>query len=153
MQEAIKIMTALNIFKKKKEEKKKETGVPEKVEVPKEEKEAPEAVVVKKEKKPVRAKKVRTSEIWRILKKPHVTEKATELAKKGQYIFKVFNSVNKKEVREAIEGLYGVNVESVKIINVGPRKRRLGKIEGLKKGYKKAIVRLEEGQKIEVLPR
>jgi len=41
----------------------------------------------------------------------------------------------------------------VKIINLPPKKRRLGKIRGWRKGYKKAIVRIKEGQKIEVLPR
>lgn len=90
---------------------------------------------------------------YKVLKGPHVTEKATDLSQKNLYVFKVFPEVNKLEIKKAVEGLYGVNVVSVKIINVPSRKRRLGRIEGERQGYKKAIVRIAEGQKIEILPR
>jgi len=46
-----------------------------------------------------------------------------------------------------------VDVVSVRVITVKGRKRRLGKIKGWTKGYKKAIVRIKKGQKIEILPR
>ena len=91
--------------------------------------------------------------IYRILKTPQVTEKATDLSKTNQYVFKVFPQANKTEVKKAIENLYGVNVISVKIIKIPSKKRRLGRISGWRKGYKKAIVKIKEGQKIEVLPR
>jgi len=136
-------MAIIDIFKKKKPEKKtvkpkedlKEVKIEKPVEVPK----------VKKEKK--------SEEAYRILKTPHVTEKATSLAEKNQYIFKVNPQANKIEVKKAVQGIFGVDVVSVKIINVPEKKRRLGRIEGFRKGYKKAIVRIKEGQKIEVLPR
>jgi len=89
----------------------------------------------------------------KILISPHVTEKATELAKKNQYIFKIGQRTNKTEIKKAIESLYGVDVLDVKIIRVPRKRRRLGRISGWKKGYKKAIVRIKEGQKIEILPR
>jgi large subunit ribosomal protein L23 len=82
-----------------------------------------------------------------------VTEKATDLVKKNQYVFKVWSGVNKTEIKKAIEDLYGVDVISVKIINVPRKRRRLGRIRGWRKGYKKAIVRIKEGQKIEVMPK
>lgn len=88
-----------------------------------------------------------------ILKSPHITEKATDLAKKNQYVFKIWPKTNKIEVKKAIEDLYKVDVLSVKIINIPRRKRKLGKISGWRKGYKKAIVKIKPGQKIEVLPR
>lgn len=94
---------------------------------------------------------------FRILKAPHITEKAAALAEKGKYIFKVYSGANKVEIKKAIEGFYGVKVRKVNIVHMKPKKRRLGRIEGwkggLKKGFKKAIVTLKEGEKIEVMPR
>ena len=88
-----------------------------------------------------------------LLKTPHITEKATDLVKNNQYVFKVFPRANKTEVKKAVENVFGVDVMSVRIINVPKRKRRLGKVEGFRTGYKKAIIRIKAGQKIEVLPR
>jgi len=90
---------------------------------------------------------------FKILIEPHITEKTTDLEKKNQYVFKVFPKANKTEIKKAIEDLYKVEVLGVKIINVPKKRRRLGRISGWKKGYKKAIVKIKEGQKIEVLPR
>lgn len=98
-------------------------------------------------------KEVKPGEAYRILKTPHVTEKAADLVKKNQYVFNIYPKVNKVEIKKAIEDLYGVKVQTVKIINIPPKKRRLGKTKGWRAGYKKAIVRIKEGQKIEVLPR
>ena len=116
----------------------------------------------KKEEKPLEAVEVRPpqakrekviGEAYRILKTPQVTEKATDLVKKNQYVFKVYSRANKNEVKKAIESVYGVDVISVRIINVPAKRRRLGRQRGWRKGYKKAIVKIKEGQKIEVLPR
>lgn len=96
---------------------------------------------------------VKTGLAYRILEAPQVTEKATHLTKKNQYIFKIFPRANKSEVKKAVSELYGVNVLDVKIVKVPAKKRRLGKISGWRKGYKKAIVKIKDGQKIEVLPR
>lgn len=89
----------------------------------------------------------------KILIAPHITEKATELAKENQYVFKVYPEANKTEIKKAIENLYGVDVLDVKIIKIPKKRRRLGRISGWRKGYKKAIVKIKEGQKIEVMPR
>ena len=159
-------MTILDIFKKKKEKKEKITKPVEEtktkkevkpIEKPKEEIlfEKPSARVKKSaEVRPPQVKReVRAGEAWRILKSPHITEKATDLTKKNQYVFKVFPRANKVEIKKAVRNLYGVDVVSVKVINILPKKRRLGRISGWKSGYRKAIVRIKEGQKIEVLPR
>ncbi|PIP24726.1 MAG: 50S ribosomal protein L23 [Candidatus Nealsonbacteria bacterium CG10_big_fil_rev_8_21_14_0_10_36_228] len=98
-------------------------------------------------------KKAVIGEAYKILRTPHITEKATDLVKKNQYVFKVFPEANKTEIKKAIEDLYGVDVESVKTINIPRKKRRLGRIKGWRKGYKKAIVKIKEGQKIEVMPK
>jgi large subunit ribosomal protein L23 len=115
--------------------------MPNKVEV----KNTPEVRAPKKE--------VKVSEVYRILRAPHITEKATALAGKNQYVFKVWPKANKTEIKKAIESLYEVDVLDIKIINIPAKRRRLGRISGWRKGYKKAIVRIKEGQKIEVLPR
>lgn len=139
-------MALLDIFKKKKKK------------VEKEAKKVPEVKVEKKKPKPKpRARPAERKKIskvaYRVLKEPHVTEKATDLAGEGQYVFKVYQGANKNEVKKAIEGLYNVEVRDVKVIRVPPKKRRLGRLEGWRKAYKKAVIKLKQGQKIEVLPR
>lgn len=100
-----------------------------------------------------RPKKKISETAWRVLYSPHITEKATFLEKENKYVFKVLPKANKSEIKKTIELLHGVNVVGVKIINIPRRRRRLGRQMGWKKGYKKAIVKIKEGQKIEVLPR
>ena len=90
---------------------------------------------------------------YRILKSVHITEKATELAGKNQYIFKVFENANKQEIKKVVESIYNVDVVSVNIINIHRKRKRLGKSIGWKQGYKKAIVKIKKGQEIEILPR
>jgi len=75
------------------------------------------------------------------------------LAERNQYVFKVFPDANKIEIKKAIKEIYGADVEEVRIINVPRKKRRRGRIEGWRKGYKKAIVKIKEGQTIEILPK
>lgn len=88
-----------------------------------------------------------------ILIRPRITEKAADLAQQGKYIFEVANSANKIRIKEAVKSFYNVKVKHVRIINVSGKKRRLGLIQGATSGYKKAIVALEKGEKIEILPR
>ncbi len=141
-------MAILDILKKKKTEKESSVPLASKEKGEKEiGKPKKEAAVFQKERKIV------PGSGYRILNVPHISEKATALAEINQYVFKVWPEVNKTEIKKAIEGQYGVKVMSVKIIKVLPKKRRLGKTKGWTKGYKKAIVKIKEGQKIEVLPR
>ncbi|PIS17383.1 MAG: 50S ribosomal protein L23 [Candidatus Nealsonbacteria bacterium CG09_land_8_20_14_0_10_42_14] len=140
-------MAIFDIFKKKKIKPQKATKKIKEVEPPSI---SPKTKI--KEAKPAKHKKI--SEVAaRVLQEPQVTEKATDLVQKNQYVFKVASSSNKIDIKKAVEDLYGVNVVSVRTVTVPAKSRRLGRIEGEKKGYKKAIVRLAEGQKIEVLPR
>lgn len=139
-------MALRDFFKRKKTEEKK--AEPKKRPIKKIKIEKPSEVETPKVRKEIKIGKA-----YRILKSPHVTEKATDLAKKNQYIFRVWPEVNKVEVKKAVEDVFGVDVSSVKIINIPRKKRRLGRVEGFRKGYKKAIVKIKEGQKIEVLPR
>jgi len=141
-------MAIFDIFKKKKEVKKpaeKKVAKPRQKPAVKPEK---ETVAV-----PEKIRRSSSGTSYRILKEPHISEKATDLTKKDWYIFRVFADANKSEVKKAVEAIYGVEVIDVRIINVPRKKRRLGRIEGWRRGYKKAAVRLKPGQKIEVLPR
>ena len=90
---------------------------------------------------------------YRVLSSVHVTEKATGLEAEDKYVFNVLAVANKNEIKKAVEDLYGVNVKNVRIINIPRKQRRLGKQKGWRKGYKKAIVRIKKGQRIEIMPR
>ena len=90
--------------------------------------------------------------VHRSIKFPHITEKSSNLANLNKYVFRVLPDANKIEIAKGIAGFYGVKVESVNIINIHRKKRFLRRREGYKSGYKKAIVTLKQGDKIEILP-
>jgi len=98
-------------------------------------------------------KESKTGIAYKSLESPHVTEKSSLLIEENKYTFKVTPRSNKIEIKKAVEDLYGVNVVNVSIINVHRKKRRVGRKFGFKKGYKKAIVEIKEGQKIEIMSR
>lgn len=71
-------------------------------------------------------------------------------SEKGDYIFKVPRWANKNEISKVIEKEYKVKPRKINIINISAKRRRLGRIEGWKKGYKKAIIFLKANEKIEI---
>jgi len=85
---------------------------------------------------------------YRIVEKPVVTEKAVNLYGKNKYVFRVWKKTNKVEIRKAIEKLYDVKVKNIRIINALGKKRQVGRFEGWKPGFKKAIVTLAKGYSI-----
>ncbi len=87
---------------------------------------------------------------YTIVKEPHISEKATILSEKSKYTFKVYSNANKPEIKKAVEGIYGVSVLQVNIMKSPKKKRRLGKTQGYKKAFTKAVVTIKEGQKIEI---
>ncbi len=80
---------------------------------------------------------------------PHVSEKSSNLLGKNFYVFKVENNFNKIIAKKAIEKNFGVKVDFVRILNTKSKPRRRGNIVGKKAGFKKAIIKLKEGYKIE----
>ena len=106
-----------------------------------------EAKIPKAEKKSI------PTQAYKVLKGPQVTERASGLTAQNQYVFKVWPKANKVQVKKAVEEVFGVDVLGVRIINVPQKRRRLGRTQGFRPGYKKAVVKIKEGQKIEVLPR
>ena len=81
---------------------------------------------------------------------PVVTEKSACAAEKNVYTFKVAKSANKIEIKKAIEAAFGVKVEKVNTLNTEAKDKRVGKYTGKTKTYKKAIVTLKDGEKIEL---
>ena len=89
---------------------------------------------------------------WRVLRAPHVTEKATNLTHINQYVFRTENHATKQEVKRAIEEMYGVHVISVRKIHIPGKEKQRGRHRVWQSGYTKAIVKIRPGEKIEVLP-
>ncbi len=84
-----------------------------------------------------------------ILIRPLITEKATDLMKDNKYTFVVPLTANKIEIRQAVEQVFKVKVLDVNTIRVFGKMKRMGKHEGKRPDYKKAIVKLAPGQTIE----
>lgn len=88
---------------------------------------------------------------YQVLLKPLLTEKSSALREEKQkFIFVVHPSANKIEVRLAVERVLKVKVRSVNIMNVRGKLKRLGRFSGLKPGWRKAIVTLEPGTKLDL---
>ena len=88
---------------------------------------------------------------YKIIKVPLITERSTDLQTENKYVFIVDKKANKFQIKEAIESLYRVSVVKVNVVNLPKKKKRYRfNIEGFKSGYKKAIVKLKEGEKIAI---
>lgn len=86
-----------------------------------------------------------------ILIAPLVTEKSTLLREQhNQIAFMVSRRANKTEVKKAVEEALKVKVESVNILNVSGKKKRMGKFAGTRPSWKKSIVTLKKGEKIDL---
>lgn len=84
------------------------------------------------------------------LEAPLLSEKSTFLSESNKYVFRVKKNATKNLIKKAIEGIYNVKVLKVNIIHKPAKKRRLGKSEGFKSGFKKAVVTLKKGDKINI---
>jgi large subunit ribosomal protein L23 len=89
-------------------------------------------------------------DIYQIIREPRITEKSTVQKESfNQVTFKVHPSANKIEVRKAVEKLLKIKVVDVKTMTVRGKKRRMGRNLGKKPDWKKAVVRLAPGEKVE----
>jgi len=79
------------------------------------------------------------------------TEKGDVLGRMNKYIFWVDKSANKIDIRRAVQEIYSVKVDAVNVMNVIGKKKRIRYQQGMTSGWKKAIVTLKEGSKIEVV--
>lgn len=99
---------------------------------------------------PPEVKKV-VKDVSGVIVAPYTSEKGSQSMQHGEYVFKVSSSATKLTIKSAVSRMYGVEATKVRIINVRPRKVRVGKFQGTKPGFKKAIVLLASGQKIDSL--
>ena len=85
-----------------------------------------------------------------IIKGPIMTEKSSNLAQDNIITLSVDVKANKTQIKQAIEKVFNVKVDSVNTINVKPKKKRVGRYTGKTVKVKKAIVKLSEGSSIEL---
>jgi len=91
--------------------------------------------------------------IFKVLVAPVVSEKASIVADQGnQVVFKVARDANKREVKAAVQQLFGVQVEDVRVVNVKGKVKRTRHGIGRQSDWKKAYVRLAQGQEIDFAP-
>jgi large subunit ribosomal protein L23 len=89
-------------------------------------------------------------EARQILIAPVVSEKSYSLIEGNKYSFRVHDKAHKTQIRQAVEELFDVTVEGVNIVKVRSKPKRRGLTRGRKPGWKKAIVQLREGDKIDI---
>lgn len=87
---------------------------------------------------------------YQIILRPVLTEKSTEIAEAdNKVVFRVDKKANKYQIRHAVEALFGVNVVKVNTIYVPSKPKRVGRSQGRRSSYKKAIITMAPGQSID----
>ena len=87
--------------------------------------------------------------LYEVLRRPLITEKSTELQAQGKYAFEVAEEANKPLIKQAVEKAFKVEVTAVNVMRVPGRRRKLGRRKVSGPSWKKAIVTLKPGDKIE----
>jgi len=88
--------------------------------------------------------------LYEVLRRPLITEKNSALQAQNKYAFEVAEEANKPQVKQAVEKAFKVKVNAVNVITVPGKMRRVGRQIVLTKSWKKAIVTLKPGDKIEI---
>ncbi|MDY6943207.1 MAG: 50S ribosomal protein L23 [Pseudomonadota bacterium] len=90
--------------------------------------------------------------LLQVLLGPHVSEKSTNVGDAhNQVVFKVRTDATKSEIKQAVETLFKVTVTGVTVANVKGKRKRFGRMAGVRKGWKKAYVRVAQGGEIDFL--
>jgi large subunit ribosomal protein L23 len=84
-----------------------------------------------------------------IIVRPVITEKSSRMMEQNQYTFEVHPKANKIQIKEAVQEVFKVKVQKVHTIKVRPKPKRMGAFLGKSRSWKKAIVTLVEGERIE----
>lgn len=88
--------------------------------------------------------------IYQVIKRPIISEKSTALAEvAGKYVFEVAKQANKQEIRDAVQRLFNVKVLGIRTVTMHGKVKRVGQFLTKRSNWKKAIVTLAEGQKID----
>jgi large subunit ribosomal protein L23 len=94
--------------------------------------------------------KLTRQQMYDIIRAPVITEKATNVSEHNQVMFRVALDADKRQVKAAVEGLFNVKVTAVNTIRVQGKVKRVRGRPGKRSDYKKAIVTLADGQRIDV---
>tara|TARA_Y100000031_G_C8132795_1_gene343757 strand:- start:174 stop:617 length:444 start_codon:yes stop_codon:yes gene_type:complete len=143
-------MALKNIFKKKKEQEALEAAPQKKADEVKVAKEEKKKETKKGKAAATKSKKMVSEQTDRVIVRPHITEKAAILAHANQYVFVVHPDANQIQIRNAVKELYGVLPVRVNVQNYAGKAVRFGRVRGKRKAWKKAIVTLPKGSKIDV---
>ena len=87
-----------------------------------------------------------------VIRRPLITEKATKALELNQYTFEVDHRAAKPDIKAAVEKMFDVKVTGVSTMNPPRRTRRVGRFSGKRSQVKKAVVRLAEGNSIQLFP-
>jgi large subunit ribosomal protein L23 len=87
--------------------------------------------------------------LYEVLRRPLITEKNAVLQAQGKYAFEVAGEANKPQIKQAVEKAFKVKVTAVNVITVPGKTRRVGRRQVLTQSWKKAVVSLKPGDKIE----
>lgn len=88
--------------------------------------------------------------LYEVLRRPLVTEKNTALQAQGKYAFEVAKEANKQQVKQAVEKAFNVKVTAVNVMLVSGGRRKVGRREVISSTWKKAVVTLKPGDKIQI---
>jgi large subunit ribosomal protein L23 len=89
--------------------------------------------------------------LYKVLQRPLITEKNSVLQAQGKYAFKVAQEANKEQIRQAVEKAFKVTVTGVNVMTVAGKRRRMRGREVMSPSWKKALVTLKPGDKIELV--
>ncbi len=87
--------------------------------------------------------------LYEVLRRPLITEKNAILQSQGKYVFEIATEANKQQVKQAVEKAFKVGVLAVNVMTVSGKTRRIGRQRVLTQSWKKAIVTIKPGDKIE----
>lgn len=88
--------------------------------------------------------------LYEVLRRPLITEKNSMLQAQGKYAFEIAREANKPQIKQAVEKVFKVKVLAVNVMTVPSKTRRVGRQQVLTQSWKKAIVTLKPGDKIEL---
>jgi large subunit ribosomal protein L23 len=88
--------------------------------------------------------------LYKVLRRPLITEKNSALQAQGKYAFKVAEEANKEQIKQAVEKAFKVTVTGVNVMTVAGKRRRMRGREVMSPSWKKALVTLKPGDKIEL---
>jgi large subunit ribosomal protein L23 len=93
---------------------------------------------------------IKNEKLYAVIRAPHISEKSARAQEHNQYVFEVAAGADKKKVKAAVEAMFTVKVEAVNIANVRGKSKSFRQRAGARSGWRKAYVRLEAGQTIDV---